>query len=34
MEQKMKDFGVISLIIGIGFLVFAILVKSEKTHHE
>ncbi len=33
----MNEFGIISLILGIGFLIFALLVKPEnkhKPHHE
>ncbi len=33
----MNDFGIISLILGIGFLIFALLVKPDnkhKPHHE
>lgn len=33
----MNDFGIISLILGIAFLIFALLVKpttKHKPHHE
>jgi len=28
----MNDFGIISLILGIGFLIFALLVKPDNKH--
>jgi len=28
----MNEFGIISLILGIGFLIFALLVKPETKH--
>jgi hypothetical protein len=32
----MNDFGIVSLVLGIAFLIFAILVKpsKQKPHHE
>ena len=30
----MNEFGIVSLVMGIGFLIFAIWVKPTKTHHH